>query len=70
MFIVISGNIVDGKMFQIFSKAVETFASRSEAENEAKRLTTKHNKVYYVLSVLDQFDTNVVVNKQKMRGNV
>lgn len=67
MYTVFCGTInKDVNSIRINTNNSHLFSSFALAENEAKSLTTKHGKKYYVLSFVNSFDVNNVIIKEKI----
>ena len=56
----------DVKSCSISGTSLQLFSSRQEAENEAKKLTGKHKKCYYVLNILSETNFKNVVTAKKL----
>lgn len=66
MFIVSSAKMYnDVSSIKFDANSFTLYASRTEAEKQAKELAQKHKKVYYVFSLLSEsnFKTSVVTTK-------
>lgn len=66
MFIVSTARIYeDVSSIKLDGNSFTLYASRTQAETEAKKLAEKHKKVYYVFSLLSEsnFKSSVVTSK-------
>lgn len=67
MYIVLCGTInKDVNSIRINTNNSHLFPSFALAEKEAKSLTKRHGKKYYVLSLVNSFDVNNVIIKEKI----